>query len=233
MSRAQTLLQLHRIDQEWNEKARRYQVVRAELEPDATLSALREVDRDRAARLRQMRSELDDAELELAGLRRKAQEAQEALYSGRVRSPREVENLRQGAEQLREHISDLEDRALNLITEIEEMEALATEGESEITSLEQAHAESRPALMAEYQVLRARLQELKAARDSVRSEVPRGDLALYDQLRAQKGGVAMAPLKDGLCQVCRVSLPSYKVQMVEQGTEVVTCEGCGRILYRG
>jgi uncharacterized protein len=233
MSRVQILVQLHQVDQEWDEKARRYQAVRAELEPDAALAALRESERGRAAHLERMRADLNDAELELEGLRRKVQEAQDALYGGRVRNSREVDNLRQGAEQLRERISQLEDRALAVITEIEEIEAAAVDGGREVAALERQHAESRPALVAEYQGLRARLQELKATRDTLRGQMPRGDLALYDQLRAQKGGVALAPLKGGLCQICRVSLPSYKVQMVEQCAEVVTCEGCGRILYRG
>jgi len=61
----------------------------------------------------------------------------------------------------------------------------------------------------------------------------RAELRFYDQLRAKKAGMALSPMKDRVCQTCRVTVPTCKAQMVESRQAIVTCEGCGRILYLG
>jgi len=227
-----TLLQrLQSIDQEWDEKARRFQAVRAQLEDTSLLTTLREADRERREALSKAQGQLQDAELEIESLRAKAQETQEALYGGRGRSPREVESLRQGAEQLQRRIADLEDHALELMARVEDLEGEIAGGAETLTSQETEDQRQRQELRAEYMTLRTRLQALRDERAEMRGEIGRAELALYDQLRTQKAGMALAPFRDGFCQVCRVSVPSEKARIAERGDAAVTCEGCGRILY--
>jgi len=224
------LQRLQNIDQEWNEKAKRFQAVRALLEDESALAALRQAQDERKKELTEARARLLSAELELESLRTKAKETQDALYGGRVRSPREVEGLRQGGEQLNRRVADLEDRALDIIGRLEELEPAVADGARELAEAELRHQQERQALIGEYGTLRARLRDLRARRSEFRSQLGQPELALYDQLRAQKAGLALAPVRDGLCQVCRVSVPLEKAWIAEQGTAAVTCDGCGRIL---
>jgi len=225
------LLRLQSLDQEWDEKARRLQAVRAALEDQSALDALREAQADRERALASTRARLHSDELELASLRQKSRETQEALYSGRVRSPREVDGLRQGAEQLQRQIGALEDRALEEMASIEELEPAVESGARDLKQAEEQREAERGILLKEYESLRVRLQELRSLRSQVRAQCEASDLALYDQLRAQKAGMALAPVRDGRCQICRVSVPLEKAHLAEQGSAVVTCDGCGRILY--
>ncbi len=233
MNLVEILCRLQTLDQEWEEKGRRFQAVRQELADQTPLEGRREAQRQREAQLASRRRELRDAELELAGLQAKAREIETNLYSGRIRSPKELENLRRDGEQIKQRIAHLEDRILLAMTEVDELEAASQRGAEELRAFEGQWAESREALTQEHKALRTRLQELQAERDKTRALLDRNVLALYDALRAQKGGQALAPLRDGLCQVCRVALPSFKIQSVETGETIITCEGCGRILYRG
>ncbi len=225
------LQRLQTIDQEWDEKARRFQAVRTELEDASAMATLRQQQAERERALAEASARLRADELELGSLRQKAREAQDSLYSGRVRSPREVEGLRQGAEQLSRQVGDLEDRALGVMAAIEDLEPVVAAGARDLQEAEARHQAERQVLIGEYNALRARLQDLRTLRGRVRAQVEPTDLSLYDQLRTQKAGLAIAPVRDGLCQVCRVSVPLEKARIAEQGTAAVTCEGCGRILY--
>jgi uncharacterized protein len=228
----QILLQLQGIDQEWDEKGRVYQATRQRLSDHAPLEARREAQRLLQERLAAAHARLRDADLELGSLNAKSQEIEQSLYSGRVRSPRELEGLEQDRQLLRKRISQVEDQVLNGITENDELEAATKCDAEELLAFETQWNSERQTLNTQYQALRARLQQLQPLREKLRSALPRAELALYDDLRAKKAGVALAPIKGGICQICRVTMPSLKIQDIERGESVITCEGCGRILYQ-
>jgi len=108
-----------------------------------------------------------------------------------------------------------------------------TRADEELLVFEQKWSAEHEALIQQHEKLRARLQQLKSDREKLRSGLERAELSLYDELRRDKGGMALAPMRDGVCQVCRVTIPSHKVRTVARGDTVVTCEGCGRILCQG
>lgn len=227
----QTLCQLYSLDREWDEKVRVYQAVVQRITDQSEREGMRETQRRRTEELATNRSALEDAELELDSLTQKATEVENSLYGGGVISPRELDSLHQDAEQLKSRISDLEDRVLEGITEVEQLEAEATEGQQELQAFEERWAQEHGELTAQYKALRARLQEVQKQRDELRTTLDAATLALYDELRAKKAGVALAPMKAGVCQICHVTIPSYKARSVDRNEGVVTCEGCGRILY--
>lgn len=231
MSLLGTLYRLQRVDQEWDEKAKLYQSVAQQLNDASELNARREAQQQRLRTLAETQSRLQDGELELESLQQKAAQIEDDLYSGRIRSPRELESLRQDGEYHRRRISELEDRVLELMGEVETLEAAAQQGQEALDAFEARWAETHRALIEQYKELRARLQALQAAREQLRGQLGRSELALYDELRRSKGGQALAPAREGICQVCRVMVPSFKAQVLQRGDTVVTCEGCGRILY--
>ncbi len=59
-------------------------------------------------------------------------------------------------------------------------------------------------------------------------------LALYDRLRASKGGVGAAELRARQCGGCRLTLDNAELQSIAAmaADEVVRCEECQRILVR-
>ena len=233
MSLLGVLCQLQAIDREWDEKARLYRSVEGRLSDGSELKANREAQQRRAEGLAAERVELRDAELELSGLQTKAQEVETDLYGGRIRAPRELENLRRDSEYLQRRISEVEDRVLIALTGMDELEAAARRGEEELSSFEAAWADEHESLTAQYKELRARLRKLQSAREELRRALGRAELALYDELRNKKRGTSLSPVRNGVCQMCRVTVPSYKAELIQAGDTVVTCEGCGRILYPG
>ncbi|MGZ4446405.1 MAG: zinc ribbon domain-containing protein, partial [Nocardioides sp.] len=97
-----------------------------------------------------------------------------------------------------------------------------------------------------------RLAELTAARDQKTAEIdvrldavvaergpaaeglPDDLVALYDRLRAQKGGVAVAELRQRRCNGCQLTIDNAELAVIKAAPSdlVVRCEECSRILVR-
>jgi len=232
MSLIQLLIQLQAVDQEWDEKAQLYQAAKQQLADQSELETRRQAQRSLSEKLSVARGKLRDAELELASLQQKARETEAALYGGRIRAPKELESLRKDLEHLRRRIAQLEDQTLLAMTELDELEAAAKRGQEELEAFESRWFGERELLGRQVEVWRARLKQLQDERARLRGALGRAELALYDELRAKKAGLALAAMHNGTCQTCHVVVPSYKAKVVEAGEGVVTCDGCGRILYR-
>ncbi len=233
MDLLQALRRLSDLDDEWEEKARRFQEVRSRLSNDSPLQEKRAVQRARQEELAGLRRRLQDLELELGGLQQRSSQLEKELYSGSVLAPRELENMRRESQALKRRVDQLEDQVLELMVRIEELTPLVEQGAAELAQFESAWEQEMASGRREYGELRAHLEALKADRDALRQQIPSRELALYDELRRSKGGRPLAPMIEGVCQVCRVTVPTHKVAVAQGGADTVaTCEGCGRILYQ-
>lgn len=231
MSLTDLLQHLQNIDQEWDAKARRYQAVSGRLGDQSELEERRRSCRELADELATTRGALRDAELEFSTLQQRARETEEALYSGRVTSPKELEGLHKDLAVLRRRAATLEDTILEAMARVDDLVEEEQREAQELHAFEEDWARERDEMASDYRELRARLKEIQEERARLRGQLDPGVLRLYDELKAKKGGQALSPLQDRVCQTCRVTQPSNKVQVVMSGNQVVTCEGCGRILY--
>jgi uncharacterized protein len=233
MELMQALRRLAQVDDEWDEKARRFQQVRERLSNNTTLQEMRSEQQARESQLSSLRGELRDQELELEGLQERSRQVEESLYGGSIMVPRELENLRRDSEFLKRRASQLEDQILDLMATVEELTVVVEQGSQEQATFEKQWSQETATARDEYVTLRARLEELKAERDELRASIPQRELALYNELRRSKGGRPLAPMVDGVCQICHVAVPARKAAIALGGRETVaTCEGCGRILYQ-
>lgn len=225
------LIQLQAVDQEWDEKSQLYQAAKQQLADQSELERRRQTQHHLSERLSIARGKLRDAELELASLQQKAKETENTLYGGKVRAPKELESLHRDLEHLRKRIAQLEDQILLAMTEVDELEAATERGQQELVAFESHWAHERESLSKQVETWRVRLKQLQEERARLRSTLGRAELALYDELRAKKAGLALAAMQNGICQICHVVIPSHKVRIAETGESLVTCDGCGRILY--
>lgn len=234
MSTIRVLYRLQEVDREWDEKAQRFSEVRERLTDNSEIAARRQEQAKREKQLHEVYAKLQDAELELDGVDEKRKQVEEDLYSGEIASPRRLDDLRQDRDYLQRRTSTLEDRVLSLMTQFDTLQTAVTEGEQTLKALEKSRDEERGTLGEEYKTLHARLRKLRSERQQLRAQVDPQTLSVYDQLRRTKGGRPLAAVQNGICQVCRVTLPSHKLETVRrESDELVLCDGCGRILYQG
>ena len=173
-------------------------------------------------------------EHELAVVESKLAEDQSRLYSGTVGIIRELQALQAEVDALKRRKGDLEDKVLEILDEREPLDsgAAALEAEQEKVFDEAGDAEGQVvAAQAEIDVLLAsEVDARKAAADGL----PPAVVAEYDRLRARLGGIGAAPLVNGRCGGCHLSLSASELDALRRQPPdaLLCCEQCGRILVR-
>lgn len=231
ITRVQAIYKLQLIDDEMEAKADNLRAIEDHLDSKEELLAARRAVQGTEAALRESRSQLRDLELHLEQVLSKVSAAKNALYGGEVTNPKELAGIEQEVEYLARRQSVLEDDALAAMAEVEEREDHWEAAEEGLTRTQGIHEASQLVLRQEAEELRNRLSSLTVEREGILAAISSKDLAIYDGLRVQRRGQAVALLENGICQGCRVALPTSLVQRVRRGTELVQCGSCQRILY--
>ncbi len=152
------------------------------------------------------------------------------LYGGAIRSEKEAQALRAQIEQGSERKEELEDEVLQRMIDLDglrgRLEELSAEEERRLGEYQAAAQEAA----AQESALRQQLAPLQASREALAAEVSPGTLALYEQLRREHSGLAVAPVEDNRCAGCRLEVALLTRKAV-LGEKVVRCEYCGRILF--
>ena len=233
MSVVSQLYRLQLVDSERDEKSGRLAQLEAMLGESQELLQAREAIDEATQVLAAQRTELRALELEIATLNDKLKKNQERLYSGRVRNPKELTGLHEEAGALRRRRAELEDDQLELMIVIEDQEAELAERQARLRQIESNWREEQARLLAEKERLEQQLADLDQECQQIRDRIPVADLRLYDDLRQQQGGKAVALLKRGICQGCGVDVPTSLARSVERGEGMSFCPICNRLLYGG
>ncbi|HOG47053.1 MAG TPA: C4-type zinc ribbon domain-containing protein [Anaerolineae bacterium] len=226
----QTVYQLQTAELERADAVRRLREAEQAIGESGELRGAREALQVEEARLSRLRARVRDLELEVKGLTSRIAEGEQRLYGGTVRNPKELESLQEDLRQLRGRRDGLEDSILQDLTEIDESEArlaLLRPAWEAVQAAWQAQQRDTTEVVAK---LRAQLVRLDEQTAHLRSVVPPDLLEQYDDLRRKKGGRGIAVVRNGLCEACRVQVPTRLVQQVRSGDEVYRCGNCGRIL---
>ena len=233
MSRPFKLYRLQQLDSQIDWLESRLNDVKAGLQ-DSKLLRLAEQRVDKAeTELGEARQALRSAENDVHGQRLKIEQSEATLYGGKVRNPKELQDLQNEVASLKRYLEVLEDRQLAaMLVEEDAASKLQLSGQ-ELDKVQQATARQHGDLTREQDSLLTDLanhrQERMAAAGSVESE----DLALYEQLRTQRRGIAVAKVTDRACSACGSTLSTSLLHAARSPNQITRCDSCGRILYAG
>lgn len=173
-----------------------------------------------------------DADVEQVKTRRARDQGM--IDAGQVKDPKALERMLGELESLHRRISSLEDTELEVMEQLETAQATLDERTAEFATLEEQEAELRAAFDQKAGDLASNLEDVTAERETTVSGMPEPLLALYEKLRAQKGGVGAAALRRRQCEGCHLTLNASDLGIIAKKPtdEVVRCEECDRILVR-
>lgn len=229
MSQIQTLYVLQQIDTEIHDKKQRLgEVLRAQKET-AEIVAARQRLEALDAQLHTARAKHKDLSLELGSVVDKAKRSETRLYSGDVKNPKELTDLQHEIESLARRRDTLETEVLEALMAVEAQESDRQAAQATLDGLTAAWEGSLDVLRAEQQSLAVRLVQLGQLHEQKAARVTPAMLKTYNRLAQQKGGTAVARLKNGKCSSCQVTVPADRIRDAEKGN-VVYCDSCGRIL---
>ena len=205
--------------------------IRARLADDSRRAAARRQRDAIAARIESLAAPRRQAERDIQDIERRIAEIDARLYDGSVTNPRELEAYQEERATLSDNQSEREDALLELMVQIEDAEE-SLEQASDLFERVNAEREAEIAdLQSGGQALSDQLPQLHDRRASLSAEYPPIALSVYESVRQLRGGQGAALVdRRGLCQGCRLVIPTNELQRVRAGQELVQCGSCSRIL---
>lgn len=205
---------------------------------------IKELTRSRGATLGKLRDQqivVDDlaaaqekADADVEQVKARRQRDQQRIDSGAIANPKDIERMQHEMETLERRISVLEDEELEVMEQLEEAQEVLRRLQEEMHATDERLAELTEARDVQAGEVKAELALVETRRSPIVDELPDDLLALYEKLRASKGGVGAAALRARQCGGCMLTLdPSELARIKGLGDdEVVRCEECQRILVR-
>ena len=185
------------------------------------------------ASLNLTKKSLQKAENYTAQQRVKIEQTESTLYGGKIRNPKELQDLQNELGALKRYLAVLEDRQLECMLEEEQMGELE---KNAALSLQQEHErmeKSHAALKIEQNRLIKEMAHLEDERRVAVSSIEEQDYLLYEQLRRDRRGVAVARVSDRACSACGSTLSAMLLQAARSQNQLNRCDTCGRFLYVG
>ena len=126
---------------------------------------------------------------------------------------------------------EVEEKILGLMETIENLQREMTEAQAKVREAEAAFEREKTLLDDSEAALSKELTALDEHQRQVAASMPRDLLDRYEKLKAQRKDHALASVRDGTCQGCRLQLPPQLVAEVKRSDELLVCGYCHRILY--
>jgi predicted nucleic acid-binding Zn-ribbon protein len=233
MSQPFKLFRLQQVDTQLDQARQRLHEIDAILSNQAALNQARASAQAAQQALEEARKALHHAEQEVQAQQIKIEQTEASLYGGKIRNPKELQDLQKEAAALKRFKATLEDRQLEWMLAVEEAESSDQSASAEFASVRAQVEKQNASLIEEQTALRQRMESLEVERQAVVHSIEPDDLQLYDQLRQQRRGVAVAKVVDRACAACGSTLTPGQVQAAHSPTQITRCTFCGRILYAG
>jgi predicted nucleic acid-binding Zn-ribbon protein len=196
------------------------------------LTAAREAVTNAEGEVERVRREQRDLENELADLDAKMRSLETRLYDGSVRNAKELSDMQKEFELLKAKRGKLDDDGLTVIETMEAAQNALKAAQAAARDAEAYWQAEQEQLLADKARAQAELARLDQDRESRTKDIDAAAIGMYESLRKNKQGRAVAKVERGTCQGCRISLPSHLVQRMRAG-HTVQCVSCERILVAG
>jgi uncharacterized protein len=231
MSQPFKLYRLQQIDSQLDQAHARLNEIDAILSDNATLRQAKEQNQAAETGLEAARKALRHAENEVQSLNIKIGQSEASLYGGKIHNPKELQDLEKEIASMKKYITVLEDRQLEQMLAVEEAESAYKNSCYQLDLIQAQVSAQQSSLVSERDSVAVRVASLEGERQATSGGIDPVDLKLYEQLRIQRRGVAVARISDNACSACGSTLTPGQVQAARSPLQLSRCTFCGRILY--
>jgi predicted nucleic acid-binding Zn-ribbon protein len=231
MSQTLSLYRLQQVDSQIDRAHARLQAIQKILDDDAELRLARELVDSTNTLCQSADQDLKKAETNTQNQRIKIEQTEASLYGGKGHSPKELLDLQNDVAALKRHLLTLEDVQLDAMMNVEKSISSNQAAQKEFEVAQNRSFEQNRDLKEEQTGLQKELEKLFFERAATAGPIPQDALSLYDQLRQQRRGLAVAVISDNSCSACGSGLSAAQMQSSRASSNVAFCPSCGRILY--
>jgi predicted nucleic acid-binding Zn-ribbon protein len=184
-----------------------------------------------AARHQLKQIEADRKKLEIEAESKRAQIAKYRTQQSQIKSNTEYQALSREIEKAEEDIRKTEDVELELMDRTEQLQPALMEEQAILKDLTAKGEAEQATLKQRRQAAEQELAKLQADRQQLAGQADADLLSRYERLLKSKGDFAIVPIQHGNCGGCHLNIPPQVVHNAHKGSEVTSCDYCGRILY--
>jgi predicted nucleic acid-binding Zn-ribbon protein len=231
MNQTLSLYRLQQIDLQIDRLQARLQSIQEILDNDAELRQLNEQVSALQAQSDLAEQALMQAEGNVHDQLIKIEQTQSSLYGEKSHSPKELQDLQNDLASLKRHLVVLEDLQIEAMIASETTETDLKSVQENLLVGQGGRAEKNKSLLVEQSALKIDLDRFFVERNAVAGTIPPTELTLYDQLRQQRRGIAVAVIGDKSCGACGSTLSLAQIQSARSSGQMTLCPSCGRILY--
>ncbi len=231
MSAAFGLFRLQQVDNRITQMEARRRKIQETLENDSELQAA--LHKLKAAELdaHRMEQQRRIAEEGARDQHIKIQQAESSLYGGKVQNPKELQDLQADVASLKRHLASIEEQELDAMIKLEAAQAAIQSAQQELGRIQSRLGEENGHLLDELDALARDLLSLETERQAALGSIEARALKIYDGLRQERRGVAVAEIGDSACGGCGTTLTAALQQSARHAPDLVYCPTCGRILF--
>lgn len=230
MSASLGLYRLQQVDRQIDRTRSQLDTIRQTLENDAEMrECLKQVETAKAAH-HHAHHELKSTEVEVEAQKIKIEQAESSLYGGRVQNPKELQDLQKDVASLKKHLATLEERELEAMLAAETADKNLQNANTQLELIQARLGSEHKKLIADQSTFVMELENLVEEREATLAPIDSSLLQIYEDLRQQRRGIAVAEITDNACAACGGTLNSA-IQQSARSQKLVNCPTCGRILY--
>lgn len=184
-----------------------------------------------AARTQLKQIEAERKKLEIEADSKRAQITKYRTQQSLIKSNTEYQALGREIEKAEEDIRRTEDVELELMDRTEHLQPALKEEQALLKELAAKGELEQADLRQRSKTAEQELAKLLADRQQIATQADADLLSRYDRLMKSKGDYALVPIQHGNCGGCHLTIPPQVVHNAHKGSEVTSCDYCGRILY--
>jgi len=231
MSAALGLFRLQQVDSQMDQIRARLKTIDESIQNDFEVRVAEERFAAAEGKLASAENAMRSSDAEVEKQRIKIQQTEASLYGGAVHVPKELQDLQRDIASLKRHLETLESRELETMAAVESAETELKAAAAELKALKAGRSSRNVDLMNESDGLKKDLENLESERKAVAGNISEDFFALYNQLRQQRRGIAVATLSDSSCAACGTTLTPSQQQSARSTSQLFNCPTCGRILF--
>lgn len=148
-----------------------------------------------------------------------------------VKTNKEYQSTLKEIDDLKEKRSAIEDQMLENLEQIENADAFVAEQKADLEEVKIEVAIKQEDIRKKGAAQQQALERWRLERDRILLKIDTKMRQLYEKVKKQNSGLAMAAIREGICQVCRLNIPPQQFNELKSMHSMRMCPHCQRIMY--
>ncbi len=148
-----------------------------------------------------------------------------------VKTNKEYQSMLKEIDELSEKSSNIEDQMLADLDRIELYEKELVERRADLEDAQSDIIQKQDEIREKSKLQKAECDDLKDERDKIWGTLDVEIQRIYEKVKQQSNGIAIAAIVDGICQACRINIPPQLYNELRRMDQLRMCPNCQRIMY--